>query len=143
MGPRIAFGAGVLLMLFEACLALPWLPSGSISGHIYERDSGRPLAAAQILILEAGIDVRSDSDGAFRIDLLSPGTYAVKVILKGYMSVQARVVVGEYGRANVEFRMLKARDALEARRAERPAETPRSLSGRVHAGLGHSLRTTT
>jgi hypothetical protein len=116
MRTRIACTGGLLLLLFGAGWGMPWIPNGSISGHIYARYSGRPLVAAQVLVPEAGVEVRTDSDGAFRIGLLPPGVYDIKVICKGYMSVQLRVVVRQGRPTAIDCKMLRAKDVLEARR---------------------------
>ncbi|UCE02084.1 MAG: carboxypeptidase regulatory-like domain-containing protein [Candidatus Latescibacterota bacterium] len=116
MRTKIACWCGLLVLFSGAGWGVPWIPSGSISGHVHARDSGRPLAAVQVLLPEAGVEVRTDSDGAFRIALLPPGPYDIKVICKGYMSVQLRVIVRQGRPTAVDCKMLRARDVLEARR---------------------------
>ncbi len=121
MGPLVAHA--VLLAL----LTLPPSPfqmpaSGTVLGHIYDEETGKPLKSAIVAIVEAGVEVRTRPDGSFRIDFLTPGAYSVKIIRRGYMSYRMNEVLVRPNRdARLEIRLLPADDVLQMRRAEGPA----------------------
>ncbi len=134
MGPMVAHA--VLLAL----LSLPTSPlqlavSGTVHGHIFDVETGQPLSSAVVTVVETGVEVRTGSDGSFRIDFLTPGSYSVKVRRRGYMSYRKRHVPVRSNRdAVLEIRMLKADDVFQLRRAR--LRVSEKVLAVVHARVG-------
>ena len=118
MGPMVAHA--VLLALLSLPSPLQMSASGTVHGHIYDEETGQPLSSAVVTIVEIGVEVRTDLDGSFQVDFLTPGSYSVKVRRRGYMSYRKHDVPVRPNRdAVLEIRMLRADDVLEVRRARR------------------------
>ena len=121
MGPMVVHA--VLLALLSLPSPFQMLASGTVTGYIYDEETGQPLSAAIVTVVEVGMEVRTDRDGAFRIDFLTPGMYSVKVKHRGYMSHRADDVRVRSNRdAKLQIRMLKADDAFQLRRAQVPVK---------------------
>jgi hypothetical protein len=71
---------------------------GKIAGRIVEKDSGEPLAGANILIEGTQLGAAADPDGYFFIINLLPGDYTVKAMMVGYATVvseQVKVAINQ------------------------------------------------
>ena len=51
--------------------------AGSISGYLYNKDTGLPIGGYTVLIKDSTISATTDSNGYYIIDGLSPGNYRV------------------------------------------------------------------
>lgn len=95
-----------------AALALAGLPvfAGSLSaqnavlsGRVTDVRSGAPLAGAEVRVLDSGLRARTDVVGAYRIEGLAAGSYAVEAVLAGYRSVQRAVTLPADGVHTLDF----------------------------------------
>ena len=63
--------------------------TGSIEGVVLDKSSGDPLPFANVSLLKESVTidgVKTDQDGAFKFDNLSPGNYSLKVEYTAYQS---------------------------------------------------------
>ncbi|MEO0108437.1 MAG: carboxypeptidase-like regulatory domain-containing protein, partial [candidate division WOR-3 bacterium] len=58
--------------------------SGSISGTVYDKQTGEPIAGAKVMAGSCGRSVLTGDDGAYTISGLADGTYTVKAMKCGY-----------------------------------------------------------
>ncbi|MBP7669249.1 MAG: TonB-dependent receptor [Candidatus Eisenbacteria bacterium] len=65
---------------------------GRISGRVTEREAGRGLAGANVLLVEIGLGAISRPDGRFTLDV-QPGKYTVRVSFLGYLDLSREVIV--------------------------------------------------
>jgi Ca-activated chloride channel family protein len=83
------------LLAVAAVVAAPSVtqssPGGRIGGHIRDA-SGSPLAGAQVIVVGTSFHAVTNSTGAYWIDSIPPGTYAVRATLTGYASAEVASV---------------------------------------------------
>ncbi|MEQ8239961.1 MAG: carboxypeptidase-like regulatory domain-containing protein, partial [Cyclobacteriaceae bacterium] len=60
----------------------------SISGKIYDAESGAPLIGATIKVMNSNLGTTSDISGDYKIDIMEPGVYALEVRYVGYRTKQ-------------------------------------------------------
>lgn len=63
--------------------------SGRISGAVVDRENGRPVASAQVIIVGLPGGSESDLDGRFRTQVVNVGTYSLRVRRIGYQALRA------------------------------------------------------
>ena len=76
-------------------------PTGRIAGRVVDAESGRPVAGAQVVIVDQPGRLEADLDGRFRSAPLPVGTYSVRAFYIGYKPVQADGVKVAAGQATV------------------------------------------
>lgn len=59
-----------------------------LRGRVVDADGGRPLEAAQIVLLPSGVSVLSDVDGTFVIARVPRGTLALRILRLGYTPLE-------------------------------------------------------
>lgn len=85
--------------------AAPQAPgTGRLTGRVIDRETGRPVQGARVMIVgQAGV-VESDLDGRFRTPLLPVGAYSVRAAFIGYKPAQRDSVQVTAGQAaSVDF----------------------------------------
>ena len=147
---RFLYGAVAAVLLTSSRLAAQ--APGSIVGTVVDAESGEPVAAATVRLLELGRAELSHADGSFHFERLPPGRYRLVAQRVGY-APGARTAVVEPG-ARVEVRLALARTPLElealvvtAAGRERPAEqayrpTATLSEAELRRRLGGSLAAT-
>jgi hypothetical protein len=78
-------------------------PTGRITGRLLDRESGRPLQAARIVVVGLPGVLETDLDGRYRTPPIPAGTYSVRAALIGYSPQQrdsVRVPPGGVGSAD-------------------------------------------
>ncbi len=122
---------GLSLLVFAGTLAITSVPSlyaqsnisGDISGTVTDA-SGAALPEAQVTVtsLEKGNakTVTTDQVGNYRVPLLSPGKYEVKVVAKGFATATMQVTVsaGTITSANMAVAIGKASTTVEVNAGE-------------------------
>jgi len=83
------YGSALLVSVVTALVtAMPvWAQSGSVSGKVTGADRGGPLAGAIVSLDVRGVrvsEVRTRSDGSYRISGVPTGSYTVRVRSFGY-----------------------------------------------------------
>jgi outer membrane receptor protein involved in Fe transport len=98
--------AGRLLAL--AALAAPSIaagqeagPSGSISGRVVDRATGRPVPGAVVIIVAFADSARTNLDGRYRFTGIPPGTYATRAAAIGLQPLQVDSVAVLAGQTTV------------------------------------------
>ena len=95
----------LLSAAIAAALSLPvasaW--AGDLTGRITETGSGRALPNATVRVPQIGRSVVADRSGAYRMDGLPAGSYAVEVDYVGLPSAKGQVTVPESGAAEQNF----------------------------------------
>jgi hypothetical protein len=91
-----------------------------ISGHVFDRLTGRRIAGAEIrfLHLETGAETSTESNSAgfYAQPRLSPGTYSVDVRKKGYQSLETtELTLFVAGRLDLDFPLRPAGDVYSER----------------------------
>lgn len=75
----------------------------SITGRVVNAETGEPVAAAAVRLLELGRSELSHQDGSFHFDDLAAGRYTLAVQRLGFAPAQREVVVGAEGVARLEI----------------------------------------
>ncbi|MCG8466892.1 MAG: carboxypeptidase regulatory-like domain-containing protein [Gemmatimonadetes bacterium] len=57
---------------------------GDMAGRIVDRDTGAPIAAADVIVADDGARTQTDADGYFRLDDVPPGDHVVQVAHLGF-----------------------------------------------------------
>jgi Carboxypeptidase regulatory-like domain/TonB-dependent Receptor Plug Domain len=107
-----------LLFLLVSKFALPQVPgTGAINGRVLD-PSGAVFAGAQVTIANEDIritrEVKTDTAGAFRIVLLPPGFYDLKVVVPGFTQkapLSLEVVVSETTVAEIRLDVAPVRSS--------------------------------
>lgn len=71
---------------------------GRISGQVVDRETGRPLASVQLVVVGQGLAIQSDLDGRFRTPPLPSGKYSVRATLIGFRPAQRDSIAVEADR---------------------------------------------
>jgi len=79
--------------------------TGSVTGTITDRSTGRPLAGVQVLVAGTSQAALSNEQGRYLIDGIAPGAAAIQARLVGYgaASVEANVAPGETSTVDLEL----------------------------------------
>ena len=99
-----------------AILAIPALAqsTGTLNGTVSMKETGSPLHAANVLIVELGRSILSNDDGEFAFYQVPPGTYHVVAHLDQIFTETAKTVeVESGGTASVDFLLSLATDRYE------------------------------
>ena len=87
----------VIAVVFVLVSAPLWAQTGaSVSGKV-TLDNGEPMSGAAVVLEEAKREVRTDADGTYRFDNVTPGAYHVSVRAEGYSTRRTEVTVTEQG----------------------------------------------
>lgn len=100
--------ACLVLMHLAAGVALAQSAPGRIIGTITESASGRGVSDANVVIVGTRLGARSDSTGAFSLNNIAPGRYALRIARIGFAATTDSVVVtsGNTTTANVQLRQV-------------------------------------
>ena len=89
-------------------------PRGILTGTVVNRNSGEPLAGANILLRGTNIGVATDLDGGFRIEQIPPGVYAVQASVIGYaQEVRTDIAISPARPMEIQFQLEPASIQLE------------------------------
>ncbi len=66
---------------------------GDIAGRVLDRSTGRPVAAADILVTDDGSRTQTDSDGYFALEDVMPGDHLVQISHLGFAPMQEMVSI--------------------------------------------------
>jgi hemoglobin/transferrin/lactoferrin receptor protein len=83
-------------LLTAVHISLSRAQPGSIIGHVIDAATGRPIAQAIVILLEARQQCSSDEDGRFQYNQITPGQYTISVRHISYANVE-RTFVGVRG----------------------------------------------
>lgn len=101
------------LLLFVFLLAAPsaWAQTGSVAGTVRDQAGGGPLPSASVTLEPLGRGVSTSLDGAFVLDAVPAGTYALRASSVGYAALTQPVTVraGEAMRVDVALTPSDAR----------------------------------
>jgi outer membrane receptor for ferrienterochelin and colicin len=67
--------------------------TGKIAGNVVDKQTGEPLAGANVVILGTTMGAAVDIEGDFYIIAITPGTYSVEVSMIGYATTEVQGVV--------------------------------------------------
>ena len=95
--------------------------TGEISGVVSTPD-GRPLAMAEIEVLDADVVVRTNGQGRYRIGTLAAGEYTVEARAIGYVPERRSVTVGTNAIRTVDVRVRVAARVLAPVKTVVPAD---------------------
>ena len=103
--------------------------TGTISGTVKD-SSGGAIPGATIRVINEGTsgssEAVSENEGAYRVDGLTPGRYRVEVVLDGFETATAQVVLQSGQTATTDLTLLPARFSqsvvVTARRVEEVAQ---------------------
>ena len=100
----------VILLTLSALTAAPALPSVRLHGTVSEKESGLPLAGADVLVLGTKAGASTDAEGYFEIDAAAPGSYDIAVHCTGYRVQTQKNILLQAGEAAVlHFKLEKER----------------------------------
>lgn len=81
-------------------------PAGRITGKVLDRETGRPLQAARVSVVDQPGVVETDLDGRFRTGPVPAGRHSIRAVLIGYRPQQRDSVLVQAGSAvTVDFAM--------------------------------------
>lgn len=95
----------------ERELAVPISEPGRVVGRVLDRHTGRPLAAAEVLLEGTGRRAQTDEAGFLLVEDLSPGDYVVSVQHLGF--AEARDSVSVVPNRTTEIRVELSADPVE------------------------------
>jgi len=84
---------------------------GNIAGRILDRRTGRPVAAADVLLTDEGSRTQTDSDGYFALEDVMPGDHVVQISHLGFEPVHE--VVSIVADRTVDLRVQLSADPIE------------------------------
>lgn len=88
--------------------------SSVIRGVVVSADDGAALAGANIMITGTSIGAAADSDGRFRIDNVSAGSYKVKASFMGFYDASQKIAVGKNETVSVNFKLAESVFKMDA-----------------------------
>ncbi len=126
---RILISKAILLLL-----ALPlWAQSGSITGTVYDADTGETLPGAHVTVEGTTRGAVTDMEGRYTFTGLAPGEYKVLISYTGYQNAEltVTVVADEAAQADVELQPGIELDPVQitaGRQQEKVLDAPASIS---------------
>jgi hypothetical protein len=75
----------VTAIIFQIFILSATGQSGILRGHIYDAESGEPIAFASIRLLNSDVGVYSDVDGFFQLNEIPEGNRSIQVSFLGYL----------------------------------------------------------
>jgi TonB-linked SusC/RagA family outer membrane protein len=87
--------------------------TGTVVGRVIAGQTGRPVPAAQVVVVGTSIGILADADGRFRLDNVPAGTHQVRAVRIGYQAAGAPVTVQAGSSTSVELRMTETAIALD------------------------------
>ena len=88
------------------CTAQAQYGGGTVYGTVVDRDSGRPLAGANVVLEGTVHGAACDIEGRFTIQGLPPGSYTLRASFVGYQSDSRSVAVREDSAMRVAFALV-------------------------------------
>lgn len=125
----------VILLLCPA-----FLFSQTISGRVYDKKNGKPLAYANVFLASTTLGDATDKDGHFIIRRIPPGSYRIVVTMMGYETQEKEIVLSANEKKTVLFELkpmiLKGKEVVVT--AKYPKEWKKKLKifERIFFGLG-------
>lgn len=113
-------------------ISLAQAGTGRITGRITDKDSGRPIESAQLVIDGTRVGATSNGAGVVAVTGISPGTYQLRVIRLGYQSMTMSVTVGPADSVSTDFSLARAPYQLES-------VVTTATGQQLSRGLGHSI----
>ena len=103
VGKRL-FSVIVILLIFSMTAFAA--TTGKIMGKVIDKNTGKPLAGASVLVEGTSLGAYADSDGSYFILQVPPGVYTVQCQIVGYATVRKQnVVVSVDSTTTVNFQM--------------------------------------
>lgn len=95
----------VRVVLSAACLLFAHVAQAQVAlrGDITDAATARPLAFAEVRVLETGRSIAAGANGAYTISDLPPGNYTVTVSSVGYRTTEQSVEVPASGSITLDF----------------------------------------
>ena len=108
-------------------------PAGTIRGRVIDKESGQPVAAAQITIVGTSLGGLTNNDGQYTINGVTAGQVTVRAARIGYQPQNQVVVVSDNGQATANFSLDRAVARLEEVVTTATGEQSRREMGNVVA----------
>jgi hypothetical protein len=107
-------------------------PPALLLGQVRAMGTRQPLAAARVVLLDAGVELETDADGRFQCSL-EAGSYALEVVAAGHSARAFDETVASGQRLEVLYRLPPSSQATYETvvRARRDTEAPRVELGRT------------
>lgn len=96
----------------------------TITGHVTEKATDRPIGDANVVIVGTTRGARTDAQGEYRITNVTPGTYTIRVTRLGYTAAARSVTVAAPG-ATVDFQLGQTAATIDAVTVTATGETER------------------
>ena len=97
----------ILLLFILVSVTSIWAGiTGKITGIIVDKETGEPLAGANVIIQNTLFGASVDLEGQYTILDVPPGTYSVQISFVGYRTIimnDVRVVIDQTTRLNTEM----------------------------------------
>ena len=95
----------VRVVLSAACLLFAHVAQAQVAvrGEITDAATARPLAFAEVRIVETGMSIAAGANGAYTISNLPAGNYTISVNSVGYQTTEKTVEVPASGSATLDF----------------------------------------
>lgn len=73
-------------MLLTTLAASVFAQTGTITGKVYDEQSGEELVGANILLVGTTLGATADINGTYRVTNVPPGTYSIRISFVGYVT---------------------------------------------------------
>ena len=100
-------------MLFWSTATARAQDGGTISGHVVDATTNAPIPSAQIQIVGTARGSTTGEDGRFRIPIVRPGVYQVRVLRIGYQASTQSVTVGNGQAIDLSYSLTPAAITLD------------------------------
>ncbi|MQA92270.1 MAG: hypothetical protein GEU90_18925 [Gemmatimonas sp.] len=91
----------------------PHRTEGTITGRVVDAQTQRPLASAQVFVLETSIGALTRADGSYQLTNVPDGTHTIRVQLIGYTGQDQTATVAPGSSSVVDFEMAGEALALD------------------------------
>lgn len=98
----------IAVLLWASVAVLAEGMAGVIHGRVEDRESHRPLGAANIVVVGSSVGTSSGADGSFVLPGMPAGSYSLRATLVGYQSRTQWVEVTENDTTHVRFLLSQA-----------------------------------
>ncbi|HEV2129745.1 MAG TPA: TonB-dependent receptor plug domain-containing protein, partial [Longimicrobiaceae bacterium] len=99
---RLRSTAWVLLALCLLPVTLA-AQAGALQGEVLDARAGTPIAGAEVRVVGAGLQARTDAQGRYRLDAVEAGVHEVEASVPGFRAARRATVVSADAAAELDF----------------------------------------
>ena len=83
----------LIVLLHFLFISAAFAQTGEIRGFVFEKESGEPMVATNVIIKELKVGKTTDENGFYTLSKVIPGTYTLMCFSMGYDTAYAKIIL--------------------------------------------------